>query len=93
MIDNQMRDLKDFITTIVHQKIGSRIKDQTTELYQEFGELKSRFGGSEQAVSDIDLKVDTIADAIGVRFDNCTTQLDNHETHIANLETASALTV
>ena len=83
MTDEQIRDLKDFIITVVRQEIGSQIQDQTAELKSEFSELK-------QSVSDLELKVDTIAEAVGVQFNEQQTVIENHETPIIKLETHPA---
>lgn len=83
MTDEQIRDLKDFIITVVRQEIVSQIQDQTAELKSEFSELK-------QSVSDLELKVDTIAEAVGVQFNEQQTVIENHETPIIKLETHPA---
>ena len=83
MTDEQIRDLKDFIITVVRQEIISQIQDQTAELKSEFSELK-------QSVSDLELKVDTIAEAVGVQFHEQQTVIENHETPIIKLETHPA---
>ena len=100
MTDEQIRDLKDFITTVVRQEIGSQIQDQTAvikgefgelrsefgELKSEFGELRSEFGELKRSVSDLELKVDTIAEAVGVQFDEQQALIEGHETRITKLE-------
>ena len=83
MTDEQIRDLKDFIITVVRQEIISQIQDQTAELKSEFSELK-------QSVSDLELKVDTITEAVGVQFNEQQTVIENHETPIIKLETHPA---
>ena len=90
MTDEQIRDLKDFIITVVRQEIGSQIQDQTAELKSEFAELKSEFSELKQSVSDLELKVDTIAEAVGVQFHEQQTVIENHETPIIKLETHPA---
>ena len=86
MTDEQIRDLKDFITTVVRQEIGSQIQDQTAVIKGEFGELRSEFGELKRSVSDLELKVDTIAEAVGVQFDEQQALIEGHETRITKLE-------
>ena len=95
MTDDQIDDLKQFIATTVRNEVSYQITDQTKELKSEFGELKSEFGELksefgelknavtrvEQKVDDLEIVVNTIADATG-------TQFNDHEQRITKLEAA-----
>jgi archaellum component FlaC len=95
MTDDQIDDLKQFIATTVRSEVSYQITDQTKELKSEFGELKSEFGELksefgelknavarvEQKVDELEIVVNTIADATG-------TQFNDHEQRITKLEAA-----
>jgi archaellum component FlaC len=95
MTDDQIDDLKQFIATTVRNEVSYQITDQTKELKSEFGELKSEFGELksefgelkkavtrvEQKVDELEIVVNTIADATG-------TQFNDHEQRITKLEAA-----
>ena len=75
MTDDQIQDLKDFISVVVR----TEVRGETAELKSEVSELK-------QTVADIDAKVDTIVEAVGMRFQDHDEQLSDHKTRITRLE-------
>ena len=81
MTDDQIDHLKQFIATTVRNEVSCQITDQTKELKSEFGELKNAVTRVEQKVDDLEIVVNTIADATG-------TQFNDHEQRITKLEAA-----
>ena len=81
MTDDQIDDLKQFIATTVRNEVSYQITDQTKELKSEFGELKNAVTRIEQKVDELEIVVNTIADATG-------TQFNDHEQRITKLEAA-----
>ena len=81
MTDDQLNDLKQFIATTVRSEGSYQITDQTKELKSEFGELKKAVARVGQKVDELEIVVNTIADATG-------TQFNDHEQRITKLEAA-----
>ena len=82
MTDDQIQDLKDFISVVVR----TEVRGETAELKSEVSELKSEVSELKQTVADIDAKVDTIVEAVGMRFQDHDEQLSDHKTRITRLE-------
>ncbi|MFZ1248695.1 MAG: hypothetical protein WAQ24_00020 [Candidatus Saccharimonadales bacterium] len=81
MTNDQIDDLKQFIATTVRHEVSHQISGQTEELRAELVEVKEAIQRVEHKVDDLELVVNTIADATGAQF-------DNHEQRITKLETA-----
>ncbi len=88
MTDDQIDDLKQFIATIVRSEVSYQITDQTKELKSEFGELKSEFGELKNAVARVEQKVDELEIVVNTIADATGTQFNDHEQRITKLEAA-----
>ncbi len=88
MTDDQIDDLKQFIATTVRNEVSYQITDQTKELKSEFGELKSEFGELKNAVTRIEQKVDELEIVVNTIADATGTQFNDHEQRITKLEAA-----
>lgn len=79
MDEDTLTDLKQFITSTMSQQLALQSDD-----------MNKRFEKLEQKVEDIDIKVDTIANTIGIQMEEDKTsvheKLENHETRITKLE-------
>ena len=88
MTDDQIDDLKQFIATTVRSEVSYQITDQTKELKSEFGELKSEFGELKNAVARVEQKVDELEIVVNTIADATGTQFNDHEQRITKLEAA-----
>jgi enoyl-[acyl-carrier-protein] reductase (NADH) len=88
MTDDQIDDLKQFIATTVRSEVSYQITDQTKELKSEFGELKSEFGELKNAVTRVEQKVDELEIVVNTIADATGTQFNDHELRISKLEAA-----
>ena len=88
MTDDQLDDLKQFIATTVRNEVSYQITDQTKELKSEFGELKSEFGELKNAVTRVEQKVDELEIVVNTIADATGTQFNDHEQRITKLEAA-----
>ena len=88
MTDDQLDDLKQFIATTVRSEVSYQITDQTKELKSEFGELKSEFGELKNAVARVEQKVDELEIVVNTIADATGTQFSDHEQRITKLEAA-----
>lgn len=85
-----LRDLKQFIEATISQQLTS----QTSELREEFSELKANFVRLEKKVDEVDARLggkldnltDFVTDAIDTANESADAQLKDHEHRITRLE-------
>jgi hypothetical protein len=77
MDDDQLDDLKQFITTTVSQT-EARLTERIDKLETKVDKLEVKL---ETKIDDVDAKADAILEAVGESF-------DNHEVRIKKLETS-----
>ncbi len=87
MDENTLTDLKQFITATVVQNTQG-IKDEIISEIK--GEIKTEIIKVQQQNDDLDTKVDTIANTIGIQLEDdknsVSEKLDDHEGRITRLE-------
>ncbi len=79
MNDDQMDDLKQFITATVSQT-EERLTNRIDGLDNRIDKLEVRIDSLEQKIDDVDAKLDTIAETLHGR-------IEDHEVRITKLET------
>lgn len=91
MDQDTIADLKQFIASTMSQQLALQTKDLKEEIVLE---IKVDLRKLDQKIDDLDTKVDTIANTIGVQMEEDKTSvnetLDNHETRITKLEHKTA---
>ena len=100
MSDDQITDLKQFITATISQQLAlqtsdfddkfAQIDQRFAQIDQRFAQIDQRFARIDQRFENMDEKFDEIMNAVGGSFKQTDDQLADHEQRIIRLEHSTA---
>ena len=100
MTDDQMHDLKDFLSveigrqlnselrTVIREEVSLQLEDQSEGIMKEFAELKTDVAELRSDVKYLKARADETDDKIEVIMTAVGEQFEDHEKRITNLERA-----